>query len=95
MASSGIASSSGSIAGDASSTRELASSLRVDELGAEGLRAAHRYEDEPFKARWECLHAAEDCTAIAFDLRGVMLAVATRDGVVRGTQAICMARQVP
>jgi hypothetical protein len=64
--------------------RLKSSSLQAVTFGNEALRGQHRYEDEPFRTRWECLHAAEDCTAIAYDYRGIFLAIGTREGLVSG-----------
>lgn len=48
---------------------------------------SYGYGDEPLRARWECIHPAEDCTALAFDFRGELLALGTKDGCVSGLLA--------
>jgi hypothetical protein len=40
--------------------------------------------EHPFRgAHWECIHSSEDCSAIAFDWRGALLALGLVTGKVR------------
>ena len=51
----------------------------LDRLRAQ---APHHFEDDPLKASWGLLRSEEDCNCLAFDLRGVFLAMGTTDGCV-------------
>ena len=56
--------------------------LDVLAWGSEQLRQQWDYTDDPYRARWECLHAPTNATAVSFDYRGNLLAVGTAAGEV-------------
>lgn len=47
------------------------------------LRALRRFEDDPFRAKWEVLYDGADARTVAFDRQGSYIAVSTYGGQVR------------
>ena len=59
-----------------------ATAAPVAPFGNEAMRAQWKFADDPYQARWECMHAADNATAVAFDRRGHFLAIGTAAGEV-------------